>query len=72
MPTRTELNSVHKRLHELRRAGKNGCDKRVSELEREIAALRDEMAALKRGRSASASVAAHPKHKAVKAAKGRK
>lgn len=72
MPTRTELNSVHKRLHEMRRAGKNGNDKRVADLEREVAALREELATLKRGRSAPANVVAHPKHKAVKAAKGRK
>jgi hypothetical protein len=72
MPTRTELNSVHKRLHELRRAGKNGGDKRVSELEREIAALRDEMAALKRGSSTPAKAETHPQRKAVKAVKGRK
>ncbi|HSN00597.1 MAG TPA: class III poly(R)-hydroxyalkanoic acid synthase subunit PhaE [Rudaea sp.] len=72
MPTRTELNSVHKRLHEMRRAGKNGSDQRVAELEREVAALRSEVATLKRGRPTPATVAAHPKHKAVKAAKGRK
>ncbi|HST28877.1 MAG TPA: class III poly(R)-hydroxyalkanoic acid synthase subunit PhaE [Rudaea sp.] len=72
MPTRTELNSVHKRLHELRRAHKNGSDERVAELEREVAALRGEVATLKRARSMPANVVAHPKHKAVKAAKGRK
>jgi class III poly(R)-hydroxyalkanoic acid synthase PhaE subunit len=71
MPTRTELNSVHKRLHEMRRAGKNGSDKRVAELEREVAALRGEVATLKRGGSTPAKAEAHPKRKAVKAAKGR-
>ena len=72
MPTRTELNSVHKRLHEMRRAGKNGSDKRVAELEREVAALRGEVAALKRTGSVPDNLVAHPKRKAVKAAKGRK
>ena len=72
MPTRTELNSVHKRLHEMRRANKNDSDKRVAELEHEVAALRGEVAVLKRARSMPAKVVAHPKHKAVKAAKGRK
>lgn len=70
MPTRTELDSVHKRLHELRRAGDNV--KRMAELEREIAALRSEVAALKRTGPASNNVVAHPKHKAVKAAKAGK
>jgi class III poly(R)-hydroxyalkanoic acid synthase PhaE subunit len=79
MPTRTELNSVHKRLHEMRRAGKSGNDKRVDQLQREVAELRAEVAALKQ-RAAPAlkqraeppvrPVAAHtPKHKAVKTAK---
>jgi class III poly(R)-hydroxyalkanoic acid synthase PhaE subunit len=72
MPTRTELNSVHKRLHEMRRASKNGSDKRVAELEREVAALRGEVAVLKRAGSTPTKVEAHPQRKAVKAAKGRK
>ncbi|MBS0570698.1 MAG: class III poly(R)-hydroxyalkanoic acid synthase subunit PhaE [Proteobacteria bacterium] len=72
MPTRTELNSVHRRLHEMRRAGKNGDDQRVAELERELATLRSEVAALKRARRAPANVVAHPQHKTVKTAKGRK
>ncbi len=46
MPTRSELNSVHKRLHELRRGG-NG-DTRVAELQREVTAMRVEIAALKK------------------------
>jgi class III poly(R)-hydroxyalkanoic acid synthase PhaE subunit len=70
MPTRTELNSVHKRLHDLRRAGKSGNDKRVADLEREIAALRGEVAALKRGAAApSRPPVAHTKQKAVKTVK---
>jgi class III poly(R)-hydroxyalkanoic acid synthase PhaE subunit len=72
MPTRTELNSVHQRLHEMRRAGKNGSGERIAELEREVAALRGEVAALKRSGRSPANVAAHPKHKTVKTAKGRK
>lgn len=44
MPTRTELNSVHKRMHELRRAlhASGGADATA-----EIAALRDEVKALR-------------------------
>ncbi len=72
MPTRTELNSVHKRLHEMRRAGKGGSDKRLAELEREVVALRAEVAVLKRAGSTPAKVEAHPQRKAVIAAKGRK
>ncbi len=45
MPTRSELNSVHKRLHELRREVRNG---RSAETSREIEELREEIRALKR------------------------
>jgi class III poly(R)-hydroxyalkanoic acid synthase PhaE subunit len=45
MPTRTELNSVHKRLHELRREMRNG---RSPESAREIDELRAEVRELKR------------------------
>ena len=45
MPTRRELDSVHKRLHGLRR---NGADARIDGLERELASLRSELAALKK------------------------
>jgi class III poly(R)-hydroxyalkanoic acid synthase PhaE subunit len=71
MPTRTELNSVHRRLHEMRRAGKSGNDKRVDQLQREVAGLRAEVAALKqRAEPPVRPVAAHtPKQKAVKTAK---
>lgn len=72
MPTRTELNSVHKRLHEMRRAGKNGGDRRVAELEREVATLRSEVAALKRTGRAPDTVVALPKHRVVKTAKAGK
>jgi class III poly(R)-hydroxyalkanoic acid synthase PhaE subunit len=69
MPTRTELNSVHKRLHELRRAARGGNDKRVDELQREVADLRAEVAALKQRANPPARPAvAHSKTKAVKAA----
>ena len=44
MPTRTELNSVHKRLHDLRRQLRNGVEAGVDE---QIAALRMEVEALK-------------------------
>jgi len=63
MPTRSELNSVHKRLHELRRTGRNGSDKRIAELEREIAALRVEVAALQRAPQGRNNVVAHPQQK---------
>jgi class III poly(R)-hydroxyalkanoic acid synthase PhaE subunit len=72
MPTRTELNSVHKRLHELRRAGRNGTEKRIAELERELASLRSEVAALKRAPQPAHNVVAHPKQKTVKTAKAGK
>jgi class III poly(R)-hydroxyalkanoic acid synthase PhaE subunit len=65
MPTRTELNSVHKRLHELRRAGRNGSDARVAELERQVASLRAEVATLKRPAQASDKIASHPQTKAA-------
>src|ERR1700742_570854 len=45
MPTRTELNSVHKKLHELRREIRNG---RSPESSREIDELRAEVRELKR------------------------
>jgi polyhydroxyalkanoate synthase subunit PhaE len=45
MPTRTELNSVHKRLHELRREVRNG---RSAESSKEIEELREEVRELKR------------------------
>jgi len=45
MPTRSELNSVHKRLHELRREVRNGCSPESS---REIEELRAEVRELKR------------------------
>jgi len=63
MPTRSELNSVHKRLHDLRRAGRNGGDKRLADLERELAALRAEVAALKRAPQVRHNVVAHPQQK---------
>ena len=48
MPTRSELNSVHKRLHELRREIRNG---RSAESSREIDELRAEVRELKRAMS---------------------
>jgi polyhydroxyalkanoate synthase subunit PhaE len=45
MPTRSELNSVHKRLHELRRELRNG---RPAESSKEIDELREEVRELKR------------------------
>ncbi len=48
MPTRSELNGVHKRLHELRREVRNG---RSPESSRDIDELRDEVRELKRAMS---------------------
>jgi hypothetical protein len=48
MPTRTELNGVHKKLHELRREVRNG---RSAESSREIDELRAEVRELKRAMS---------------------
>ena len=45
MPTRSELNSVHKRLHDLRREVRNG---RSAESSKEIDELREEVRELKR------------------------
>lgn len=67
MPTRSELNSVHQRLHGLRRDGKVG-DPRVAELQREVATLRTELKALKKPASRRPTVHKHSK-KAVKTAK---
>ncbi len=57
MPTRSELNSVHKRLHELRREVRNG---RSPESSREIDELRAEVRELKRAMSERSSEAAPP------------
>lgn len=62
MPTRSELDSVHKRLHGLRG---NGAEVRIAALERELASLRNEVAALKK----SASPAAAPRKLSVPSAK---
>jgi polyhydroxyalkanoate synthase subunit PhaE len=50
MPTRSELNSLHKRVHDLRREVRDDKETQVgtSELEAQIAALRDEVADLQR------------------------
>ncbi len=48
MPTRSELNSVHKRLHEMRRELRNG---RSAEASKEIDELREEVRELKRAMS---------------------
>ncbi len=50
MPTRSELNSLHKRVHDLRREVRDDQEALIDtrELEAQIAALRDEVAELKR------------------------
>jgi polyhydroxyalkanoate synthase subunit PhaE len=69
MPTRSELNSVHKRLHELRREVRNG---RSAETSREIDELRAEVQELKRaltGRTKESAPAPIPKTAPVKRAR---
>ena len=60
MPTRSELNSVHKRLHDLRREVRNG---RSAESSKEIDELREEVRELKRAMALreKAPAAATPK-----------
>jgi class III poly(R)-hydroxyalkanoic acid synthase PhaE subunit len=62
MPTRTELNGVHKKLHELRREVRNG---RSPESSREIDELRAEVRELKRAMSEREKAPA-PKPQSVK------
>jgi hypothetical protein len=66
MPTRTELNSVHKRLHELRRAAKA---QDTETLQHEVAQLRAEVAALKKQQTSAPKQAKRAPRKAVKTAK---
>ena len=65
MPTRSELNSVHQRLHDLRREVRDGKGAQIdtSELEAEIATLRAEMRQLKQvqSRAQQSAPAAAPK-----------
>lgn len=73
MPTRSELNSVHQRLHELRRTLRRRDDDALVELRRELERLRTEVEALRRrpaqAKPASARSAAR---KAVKTGNARK
>ena len=67
MPTRTELNSVHQRLHDLRREFRDsrGESSAIADLETKIAELRAEVARLK---ASSAPKAASPVAPTVKVA----
>jgi len=70
MPTRSELNSVHKRMHDLRRAFREREEQGgTDDLRGEIEKLRAEVAALKRAQGKP--VSAVPPPKAVKTAKGK-
>lgn len=77
MPTRSELNSVHKRLHELRRGARVGGDNVSDDVRVELAQLRAEVQALK-SRQPIAVRTVKPKKakpagkKAVKSSKSRK
>ncbi|HEV7489504.1 MAG TPA: poly(R)-hydroxyalkanoic acid synthase subunit PhaE, partial [Rhodanobacteraceae bacterium] len=55
MPTRSELDSIGQRLHDLRREVRNGSAGESSSLAREVADLRREVAALKAAMNAKAS-----------------
>ena len=66
MPTRSELNSVHKRLHELRRGAKAHD---AETLQHEVAQLRAEVAALKKRQTSAPKQAKRVPRKAVKTAK---
>ena len=66
MPTRTELNSVHKRLHELRRGAKAHD---AETLQHEVAQLRAEVAALKKRQTSAPKQSKRAPRKAVKTAK---
>ena len=71
MPTRSELNSVHKRMHDLRRVLRDREEQGDGDdLRREVEKLRAEVAALQRAQGKPVS-AAPPAPKAAKAAKGK-
>jgi hypothetical protein len=55
MPTRSELDSIGQRLHDLRREVRNGSTSESGSLAREVADLRREVAALKAAMNAKAS-----------------
>ncbi len=69
MPTRTELNSVHKRLHELRRAGKASGGQDLAALQSEVVQLRAEVAALEKPQASAPKRTVPAKKKAVKTSK---
>ena len=70
MPTRSELNSVHQRLHELRRGAHARSDNAGAAMRAELTQLRAEVDALKRGQRAPVTpAAAKPKAVKSKAAK---
>ena len=78
MPTRSELNSVHKRLHELRQGAHARGDSVSEDMRAELAQLRAEIQALKNRQPAAAAHTVKPKaakpaaKKAVKSSKPRK
>ncbi|MBS0431263.1 MAG: class III poly(R)-hydroxyalkanoic acid synthase subunit PhaE [Proteobacteria bacterium] len=69
MPTRTEIDSIGKRLHELRRESRNRED--LADLVAEVAALRAEVERLKAGGAKSGSARA-PRKSTAKSAQSRK
>ncbi|HWG11119.1 MAG TPA: class III poly(R)-hydroxyalkanoic acid synthase subunit PhaE [Rhodanobacteraceae bacterium] len=66
MPTRSEIDSIGKRLHELRRESRSRGD--IAELVAEVAALREEVERMKTAgtKSAYGASAAHPRKTAAK------
>ena len=76
MPTRSELDSIGQRLHDLRREVRNGTHAGNGDVSREIESLRREVAALKTAlaahtaarKPAAATTKAAPRHKRVRPA----
>lgn len=70
MPTRTELNTVHKRLHDLRRELKQRDESAgASDLAHQVAQLRAEIAALKKQQESTSKQATHSRASGAQSAK---
>jgi hypothetical protein len=71
MPTRAELNSVHRRLDELRRALRQRDDGAIADLRREVERLREQLDALRRAARAKPAAARAATRRSTKASKAR-